>query len=326
MFDLVTGANGFVGSHLLKALRSRSGGSRRDGARGLIRSGADLSRVDGMETALDIGDLRDIDSLRKAARGADRIFHCAAKVSDWGELQDFREANVSGTANILSVAREAGVRRFIHISTTDVYGHPDREVDETAPFRYRGWPYGDTKIDAEKLAWAYRRDYGLPVTVIRPASIYGIDSVTLVRDFLDYLRSGEMMHLGSASTSAGLLHVENLVDAIILAADSDAAAGHAYNVTDGSGITWRQYVDALADACGLPRTKTVLPRFVAYPVGALMEAWQRLLKKKGRPLLTRMAVDILCTTQEFSIEKIKRELGYAPRVAFKDFLEELRSV
>jgi nucleoside-diphosphate-sugar epimerase len=320
MFDFVTGANGFVGSHLLKALRSRG----RE-ARGLVRPGSDLGRVSDQSEALVRGDLRDIDSLREAARGAERIFHCAAKVSDWGDAGDFREANVSGTANILAVAREAGVRRFVHISTTDVYGHPDRAVDETAPRRRRGWPYGDSKIDAEELVWASYRDHGLPVTVMRPASIYGIDSITLVRDFVDYLRSGEMIHLGSESTQAGLCHVENLVDAILLAADSGAAIGQAYNVTDGSGVTWRKYVDALADACGLKRARTVLPRFIAYPLGAAMEAWYRLLKKEGRPLLTRMAVDILCTTQEFSIEKIKRELGYAPRVVFEDFLEELRA-
>jgi nucleoside-diphosphate-sugar epimerase len=321
MVNIVTGANGFLGSHLLKALLARG-----EEARALVRPGADLSRITGHEDLLARGDLRDIDSLRQAVRGADLIFHCAAVVSDWGHRKVFYDTNVGGTANLLAAARQEGIRRFVHVSTTDVYGFPDREVDESAPYRHRGWSYCDTKIEAEKLVWAAYRDHGLPITVIRPASIYGIDSVTLVKDIVDYLRSGDMIHLGRPPRRAGLLHVDNLAQAILLAANSEAAIGQAYNVTDGTGIDWRTYVDALADACGLERARRTIPRFMAYPLSVIMEAMARAMRKRGRPLLTRMAVEVFCTTQEFNCEKIRRELGYAPRVVFHDFLEELKTL
>jgi nucleoside-diphosphate-sugar epimerase len=316
MRSLVTGANGFVGSHLLKALRARG-----DEVRALVRKDADTSRISDALDFIVQGDLRDAASLRTALRGVVRVFHCAAKVSDWGFEKEFHDANVLGTDNLLAAARAAGVTRFIHVSSTDVYGYPGYPADESASYRYRGFPYVDTKIDAEKLVWASYRERGFPVTVLRPASIYGADSITLVRDIVDLLRKGEMVHLGLRPTPAGLCHVDNLVQAMLLAADAKAAVGQAYNVTDGSGISWREYVDGLADACGFKRAKIVLPRVIAYPLAACMEAVARSAGQKKRPLLTRMAVEIFTTNQEFSIEKIKRELGYAPRASFKEFLK-----
>lgn len=318
MTTLVTGANGFVGSHAVRSLVSRG-----EGVRALVRKGSDAGRLRGLvgfETVE--GDLRDLDSLRAALEGADRVFHCAAKVSDWGPLEEFREATVRGTANIVRAAREARVSRFIHVSTTDVYGYPGYPADETAPYRYRGYPYVDTKIDAEKEAWASYREHGLPLTVLRPASIYGLDSITLVKDIVELLEKGEMVQLGFKPTPAGLCHVDNLVQAMILAAGSEAAIGQAYNVTDGSGIPWNAYVDALADAFGQKRAGVVLPRFVAYPLAFFSEAVSRMAGRQKRPILTRMAVDIFTTTQEFGIEKIKRELGYEPITTFADFLRE----
>ncbi len=118
MTNLVTGANGFVGSHSVRALLSRG-----EKVKALVRKGSDASRL-GDIRGFDIveGDLRDPESCRKALKGVDRVFHCAAKVSDWGRAVDFRESTVHGTANILAAAREAGVCRFVHVSTTDVYG------------------------------------------------------------------------------------------------------------------------------------------------------------------------------------------------------------
>jgi nucleoside-diphosphate-sugar epimerase len=85
---------------------------------------------------------------------------------------------VVGTRNFLQVALERGVAKFIHISMTDVYGYPDSRVDETAPFRFRGWQYGDTKIKAEQAVWEYHRQHGLPITIIRPLNIYGPQPTT----------------------------------------------------------------------------------------------------------------------------------------------------
>ena len=140
LHNLVTGGSGFLGSHLADALLKRG-----EKVRALIRPTSNLAHLQNIDVELVYGDLDDIQSLQKAATGIHRIYHCAALAADWGSWKNFRTANVSGVGNILKAAVGAAVDKFIHISTADVYGHPDYPASETAPYRLRGWPYGDTK-------------------------------------------------------------------------------------------------------------------------------------------------------------------------------------
>jgi nucleoside-diphosphate-sugar epimerase len=315
MYDLVTGAAGFIGSHLAQALVSRG---RR--VRALVRQTALSQSL--VETGVESvrGDLREPGSLGVALEGIERVFHCAARVADWGDPTEFRATNVEGVANLLAASHAAKVQRFIHLSTTDVYGFPNVSIDETAPYRHRGWPYGDTKIDGEREVWKASREWGLPVTVIRPANVYGVGSLSFVREIADMLREGRMIHLGRSERPAGLCHVDNLVDCILQAADNERAAGQAYNVTDGSDVSWRTFTNLLADTLGVRRPRHVLPRSVAYATGWCLERTQRGCR---RPYLTRMAVELLTSDQSFSIEKARRELGYFPRRTFAGSLPEL---
>ncbi len=318
MHDLVTGASGFVGSHLARALVARRGR-----VRALVRKNPlpdDLLQA-GVEPVR--GDLADPDTLAVAAAGVERVFHCAARVADWGDPAGFRADNERGVANIVNAARAAGAARFIHLSTTDVYGFPDAGVDETAPCRYRGWPYGDTKIAGENLVWKLGRASGMPVTVIRPANVYGVGSLSFVAEVADRLRRGDMIHLGRRRPPAGLCHVDNLVEAILLAGDSEAAAGQAYNVTDDSNLSWRDFTDGLADALGTGRPRVTLPRSLAYAAGWCLEKASARGHSRRRPLLPRMAVEIFTTDQSFAIGKARRDLGYEPRRTFAASLPEM---
>jgi len=315
--DLVTGGAGFIGSHLARAL---AGGGNR--VRILLRPGGRTDRLAGARVAWIEGDLEDRDSLDRAVTGVDRVFHCAALVSDWGDPGAFHAANVRGVANLLAACRDGGVRRLVHLSTTDVYGFPDRPVAETAPYRYRGWPYGDTKIDGEKLVWAEARGSGLAVTVIRPANVYGPGSESFVGEIADRLRTRSMVRIGRPRP-AGLCHVDNLVDCILRAAASPRAVGRAYNVTDGNGMSWATFADLLADALAEPRPRWTLPRPAAYAAAWCAERVHRARGRARRPLLTRMAVEILGTDQSFSIARARRDLGYAPRREAADSMAAL---
>jgi nucleoside-diphosphate-sugar epimerase len=215
------------------------------------------------------------------------------------------------------------VKRFIHLSTTDVYGFPDRPVDETAPYRYRGWPYGDTKIDGEKMVWSEARGSGLPVTVIRPANVYGIGSESFVGEMADLIRGHSMFRIGRRPAPAGLCHVDNLVRCIIRAAESENAIGQAFNVTDGNGMSWATFADQLADAIGEPRPHLTLPRQAAYALGWMFEQVRKTSHSKGRPILTRMAVEILGTDQSFDITKARRRLAYDPVGSASDHMPGL---
>jgi nucleoside-diphosphate-sugar epimerase len=320
MKNLVTGGTGFLGSHLVEALLARG-----EEVRALARPTSETAHLERLGVELAHGDLGDAQSLRRAVGGVDRIYHCAALATDWGSWKAFREANVDGVRYLLDAAVETGVTRFIHVSTTDVYGHPNRPVDETAPFRLRGWPYGDTKIEGERLVWASHARHGLPVTVVRPVNIYGPRSASFVIEIADLLRSGSMVHIGRGRNSAGLTYVTNVVDLMLLAADSEHSIGEAYNAGDGSDVTWRQYVDRLAQIVGVPGPRLVIPYRLAYLLGWSMEKAYGAARATSRPLLTRMAVELFGTDQGFPIQKARDQLGYEPAVPFEQGMRLVES-
>lgn len=320
MSDLVTGATGFIGTHLTRALLATG-----RQVRILARSTSDPGGLKALGAEVVTGDISYPVCLPRALEGVTRVFHCAAHVSDWGSWEDFRRANVEGVENMLAAASQARVQRFIHLSTTDVYGFPGQPGDETLPFVERGWPYGDTKIEGERKVWEYHRYHGLPVTVLRPANVYGVGSRSFVLEIAGLLKKRNLINLGRGRTSAGLCNVNNLVTCILLAASKKQGVGQAYNVTDGSEMSWREFVSALAAKAELPEPRITLPRGVAYAAGWLMENLGSLWRRGRRPLLTRMAVEIFSANQAYSIDKARRELGYGPRDSALDEMDAMVS-
>ena len=307
--SLVTGGSGFLGSHLVEALMARG-----DEVRALVRRTSNITFLESLGVELVYGNLNDSQSLKAAVQGMERVYHCAALASDWGTREDFLVANVTGLRSLLDASLEAGVKKFIHVSTTDVYGHPNFPADETAPFRLRGWHYGDTKIKGEQLVWDYHREHGLPVTVVRPVNIYGPRSTSFVLELAELIKSGDMVHIGKKEQPAGLAYVTNVVDMILLAADCESSVGHAYNASDGLDASWREYMDKLAKIAGAASPKVVIPYRIAYFAGWAMEKVYGAFRARSRPLLTRMMVELFGTNQGFSIEKARKELGYEPKV------------
>ena len=308
-----------MGGHLVEALVKRG-----DGVRVLVRATSNTKHLDLPGVELFPGDLGDIHSLRKATNHIDIVFHSAALAADWGSWEKFENVNVFGTRNMLQASLERGVAKFIHVSTTDVYGYPDSFVEESAPFRFRGWPYGDTKIRAEQAVWEHHRKYGLPISIIRPLNIYGPRSMTFVLEIADLLKKGSMIHIGKNDKAAGLVYVTNVVDVILLAADEDISIGQAYHASDGSNVTWPQYVNCLADILGTPHPRIYIPYRPAYFIGWLMEKICSSLAIKTRPLLTRMAVELLGTDQGFSIQKAQRDFNYTPNVGFEEGMQRVK--
>jgi len=311
--SLVTGGSGFLGSHLVEALVARG-----DKVRALVRRTSNITFLESLGVELVYGDLNDSQSLKTAVQGMERIYHCAALASDWGTWEDFQVANVTGLRNLLDAAVEAGVSKFVHVSTTDVYGYPNYPADETAPFRLRVLQYGDTKIKGEQLVWAYHREHGLPITVVRPVNIYGPRSTSFVLELAEVLKSGDMVYIGKKEQPAGLTYVTNVVDMILLAGDRENSVGHAYNASDGLDVSWRGYMDRLAKIVGAASPKIVIPYRLAYFAGWVMEKVYGALRIQSRPLLTRMMVELFGTNQGFSIDKARRELGYEPKVDFDE--------
>jgi len=316
MTCLVTGATGLIGSHLVEQLVVR--GER---VRTLVRPTSNAKRLRELGVEIRIGNLMDNATLMSAAKGVEVVYHCAALVSDWGPDEAFQQANVRGVRNVLGAATRADVSRFLFLSTSDVYGFPGTPVDETEHLSPRGFPYSDSKVDGESLVWTHHRKVGLPTTIIRPASVYGPRSMLLVVGLINQLRQRKAFLIDEGRHVAGLAYVGNLVDLIILAANSEISVGQAYNASDGSDITWKQYLDALADIARVPRATRSRSHTVAFAMASAWEAWYHMRGRTERPPFTRMLVELMGTSQAFPIDKAREQLGYRPRVDFKTGME-----
>jgi nucleoside-diphosphate-sugar epimerase len=313
---LVTGASGFVGGHLAQRL-VREGYQ----VRCLVRSGSDTSLLESLGVELAIGDLTHGRSLHRAVDGCDYVFHCGALVSDWATIDEIRRINVDGTRDLVSASGAASVRRFVHFSSTDVYGYPGgTAVDESyVSSRFANW-YAQTKLEAE----AEVVGDGLASVILRPATIYGPRSQDVVGEIARAIRGRNMVLVDRGRAVAGLAYVENLIDAALLAVREDAAVGEAFNVTDGLDVTWREFTEGLAAGLDSPSVRWSMPYWLAHGLGFSLEHGYRGLRRATRvtvpPLLSRQAVHVLGRDQRFDASKAREVLGWEPRVGYEDGL------
>lgn len=316
--DLVTGATGLIGSRLVPRLidQGRS-------VRALVRPHSEVTRLRRDGVHLISGDLSDRAAVHQAMEGVGRVFHCGALVSDWGPWRQFQRVNVEGTRHVVAAALDAGVRRMIHLSSAAVYGYPrtGQSIHEQHPQLRRKIPYIQTKVAAEQLVAQAIRCQGLPAVILRPVMVFGPGCQNYVGQIVQHLRRGSMVMFDGGRHVAGLAYVDNVVDAICLAGTAPDAVARTMNVCDDSPITWRQYIDALADGLGIPRARFSIPTRLAYAASIPCETIARWWHLRQRPWLTRMAVLELGQSQRYDIGLARRVLGYCPAVSFQQAIE-----
>lgn len=318
---LVTGASGFIGGRLAQRL-VRDGYS----VRCLVRESSDTAMLETLDVELARGELTDVASLVRAVEGASHVFHCGALVSDWATKDEIIKINVIGTRSLLQASAAAAVRRFIHLSTTDVYGYPDAPATDESyvSTRFRNW-YAQSKRDAEAEVRRVEREHVLEAVILRPATVYGPGSVEVIGEIARAIRRRNMLLIDRGRPIAGLCYVDNVIDAALLALHSDAASGQAFNLSDALEITWRQFTDDLAAGLDSPRVRLSMPYWLASSIGFSLEHGYRLLRRATRltapPLLSRQAVQVLGKNQDFSNRKARATLGWSPRIGYRDGLE-----
>jgi len=318
---LITGATGFIGGRLAERL-VQEGYS----VRCLVRASSDTSLLDGLDLQIAVGDLTRARSLARAVEGCHYVLHCGALVSDWATTEEIARTNVEGTRNLLEASVGASVQRFIHFSTTDVYGYPDgAAIDEAyVATRFRNW-YAQTKLDAEAEVHRVERTGALDAVILRPATVYGPGSTDVVGEIARAIQGRHMLLVDGGRAVVGLCYIDNLIDAAVLALRHQAAPGHTFNVSDGLGITWKEFTDGLAEGLGCSKVRWSLPYWMANIVGFSLEHSYRLLRRtislNAPPLLSRQAVQVLGNDQDFSNRKIREMLGWAPRVDYATGLE-----
>jgi len=284
--------------------------------RTLVRRASDTAALTAAGCELCYGDITDAASVREAMEGMDAAVHCAALVSDWGPRETFERVNIQGSRHVFDAALQSGVRRLVHFSTADVFGiyAGHRVIDDSFPLKRTGFPYSDTKADAERLALAYARERGLPVAVLRPAWVYGPGDRSVLPELVDAMRTHRMVFFGSPRNTIPLCYIDNLVDAVVLALTRDEALGQGYLVCDGAGVSWKELTDLLADRLGLPKVRLTLPLPLAKAMAVATETLAKTAKSTKRPALTRYVIEFMGRDLSYSNAKIRRELGFSPRV------------
>jgi len=316
MVSLVTGASGFVGSHVLDALLAEGGA-----VRALVRdpAAAQDQRQAGAEVW--VGDVREPNVLAEAVRGVDVVYHCAAAVGPGFSPHEIRDIGLKGVRHLLQALRQAGTGRAVLLTSVNVLGtrHLDLAGEDT-PCRRSGDAAADVKIEIEALARKYEQGHGVDVTILRPGLIYGPRDRHNVPQMIRALRRGKFAFIGSRDNVAPIVHVSDVVQAILRAGRTPASRGRVYHITDGSRTTIGEFIDHLAGLIGCPPPQKVLPYAIPYLGCLLFETLARVGLYRGRPPIVRSSLRHLGTSRSFSIERASRELGYRPCVLYREGL------
>jgi nucleoside-diphosphate-sugar epimerase len=313
---LVTGGNGFVGRHVVEALLARD-----DSVRVLALPGEDARELEHRGVAVYRGDVRDPHTLRGAMTGAQRVLHLAAMMDVWRPLREYHAVNVDGTKNVCRAALAEGVERVVYMSSSSVYEMGlGRPVDETFPLAPFPDPYPLTKAAADLAVQRMVTEDHLPAVIIRPDQIFGAGDHLHFGRMADRLRLRRAIIVGSGANALPLVHVADVVQALLLALAHERAIGGTYNITSESPLTQMEVMETIAAEIAAPPPRIRIPYGVLYGAGYLAERLAALRPSRARPPITRLGAAFLGTDNRFSIGKARAELGYNPAVRVREGL------
>jgi UDP-glucose 4-epimerase len=266
---LVTGADGFIGSHLVEGLLAAGANVRAfclynsHGSWGWLEDARpeDQARID-----VRLGDIRDARFVEAALEGVDTVFHLAALIAipySYVAPESFIDVNVRGTLNMLEAARRQRIRRFVHTSTSEVYGTPsDLPIRETHPLNAQS-PYAASKVAADQLVLAYHMSYGVPATVLRPFNTYGPRQSTraVLPTILSQLAAGRtQVELGRVDTRRDLTFVADTVDGFLRAGTADGIEGQTIQLGTGRSVSIAELFEMACRVLGVQASIVTDPR------------------------------------------------------------------
>lgn len=314
MKALVTGASGFVGGHLVEALLPRYEVSC------LVRKTSNVQWLKDLGVRLVNGDLLFKGSLVQPVKDVDYVYHLAATAKAMDAETLFR-VNCQGTSNLLAACSENSkkLKRFVHISSQWAVGPsrdgvPLTEADECSPLT----PYGKSKLDGERTAREFSET--LPVTIIRPCSVYGPRSDSLLGLFR-MVKKGIKLSLGLQPRQASFVHVKDLIQGIILASESDRSAGQIYFLSDGEIHSWDELNDLIAKILDTKAIRVRVPKSFIMSMAFIGEVLS-LLSRRPIGIDRQKAREMTEMYWACNISKAKNELGFQPTIPLEIGLRE----
>lgn len=312
---LVTGATGFLGSHLTTALLAHG--------HDVTMMGRDFGLA---QTQLAAGgraltaDLRNREAVIAACQAMDLVYHVGALSTAWGKRADFYAINVGGTEALIEGCFQHNVKRLVCVSSPAVVfdGGDHVGINEQHPYpRHFSSHYAETKkLGEDRVNAAHRR--GLATVILRPKAIFGPGDRALLPRLLTRAEQRRLPQIGDGTNLVDLTYVENVVHALRLAAAMPAAVGKTYFITNGEHPPLWPTIRSVLTQLDLPTPTRTLPVSVALWVARLLEI--NALRTGREPLLTRYTVSILARTQTYDISAARRDLGYAPPISIADGL------
>jgi nucleoside-diphosphate-sugar epimerase len=319
---LVTGGGGFLGQAICKQLITA-------GHNVCAFNRNRYQALDVLKVEQRVGDISNLDSVTAAAADVDAIVHSAGKVGAWGRLDDYYEANVRGTDNVLAACELHEIDKLVFTSSPSVV-HDGGDLDgvnETAPYAtHFSSAYAQTKALAEQRVLAANGPE-LATVALRPHFVWGPGDPNLLPRILKQARAGRLRLIGDKPKKIDTTFVDNGAEAHVLALNKlevgSPIAGKVYFISQGEPITHESLINSWLKADGFPPETRRLPLGLAKFLGTALETIYSTLRIQQEPPLTRFLVEQLSTAHWFNIAAARRDLGYAPRVSMAEGLARL---
>ena len=312
---LVTGATGFVGSHLVEYLLSKN-----FNVKVLVRKSSDRKWLEGKKVQYFDSGFFDKTGLRNAVKDVDFVFHVAGLVRA-KTSEEFYKGNVETTKNLIEAILDVNpnLKRLLVVSSFAANGpakseNGAKEEEEPHPITH----YGKSKLEEEKLVKSYMDK--LPITIVRPPAVYGPRDTDIFLVFKSY-KAGLMTFVGFDKKLVSLVHVKDLVRGIYLAATSEKSIGGIYCIGSSKFYSWEEIAEVMKKVFGKGALKIRLPHSLVYASGAVSQFFS-IFKKRPSTFNFEKAKDFVQTYQICNVTKAKKELGYESQISLEDGIKE----
>lgn len=319
MTVLVTGAAGFIGSAVVRALLAQDAA-----VRVFVRSTSDLGNLEDLPVERLFGDLRDRRSVDRAVKDCEAVFHVAADYRLWvPQPKEMFANNVDGTRNVMLAAGEAGVPRIVYTSSVATLGLPQdaAAADEDTPATQADMigPYKQSKFAAEAVVRAMIADKGLPAVIVHPSTPIGPwdRRPTPTGQIIVEAASGNMP--AYVDTGLNMVHVDDVADGHLLALEQ-GKPGERF-ILGGDNLSLKEILVQIGEVTGKPAPRIQVPHKVVMPIAAMAEMWGRISHRE--PFVTLDGVRLARKKMFFSSERAKRRLGYRPRPASEAIVDAI---